>query len=189
LEITKDKISSEITKAKEGSQSAYNFLLNTFWNEVYKFQLKRTNDEYDAEEITIQTFSKAFDKLDTYKDSFRFNTWLITISKNIHIDILRKRASSIRSQITKKDEDQVYRVPDEGPTPEDVLIKKQNLAELLSFIKQLKPHYQEMINLRYFQEMSYKEMEEELNEPMSNVKVKLLRARRLLADIIKNGKE
>jgi len=48
----------------------------------------------------------------------------------------------------------------------------------------LKPHYQQMINLRYFQEMSYKEMSETLGEPMNNVKVKLLRARRLLADII-----
>lgn len=189
LEITKDNILSQIQKAKEGNQSAYNFLLNTYWNEVYKFQLKRTKDEYDAEEITIQTFSKAFDKLDTYKEAYKFNTWLITISKNIHIDILRKRASSIRSQITKKDEDRVYKVPDEGPTPEDALIKKQNLAQLLRYIKQLKPHYQEMINLRYFQEMSYKEMEEELGEPMSNVKVKLLRARRLLADIIQKAEK
>ncbi len=187
MEISKDKIYSEIIKAKEGSQSAYNFLLNTFWNEVYKFQLKRTGDEYGAEEITIQTFSKAFDKIETYNENYKFSTWLITISKNIHIDILRKQASSIRSQIVQKDEDQVYRVPDEGATPEDALIKKQNLAELLSFIKQLKPHYQEIINLRYFQEMSYKEIEEELNEPMSSVKVKLLRARRLLADIIKKS--
>ena len=45
-------------------------------------------------------------------------------------------------------------------------------------------NYQEMINLRYFQEMSYKEMAQTLNEPMSNVKVKLLRARRLLSDLI-----
>lgn len=189
MEITKDTILSQINEARKGNQSAYNFLLNTYWNEVYNFQLKRTKDEYDAEEITIQTFSKAFDKLNTYKEAYKFSTWLITISKNIHIDILRKRASSIRSQITKKDEDRVYRVPDEGPTPEDALIKKQNLAELLRFIKLLKPHYQEMINLRYFQEMSYKEMEEELGEPMSNVKVKLLRARRLLADIIQKAKQ
>lgn len=189
MEITKDKIRAKINKAREGSQSAYNFLLNTYWNQVYKFQLKRTHDEYDAEEITIQTFSKAFDKLDTYKESYKFNTWLIAISKNIHIDILRKRESSLRLQLTKKDEDLVYRVPDESPTPEDALIKKQNLAELLGYIKQLKPHYQEVINLRYFQELSYKEMEVELKEPMSNVKVKLLRARRLLADIIQKAEK
>ena len=184
MEVTTAKVLSEITKAKEGSQSAYNFLLNTFWNEVYSFQLKRTKNEYDAEEITIQTFSKAFDNLHTYKEEFKFNTWLITISKNLHIDILRKKESSIRSQITRKDEERVYKVPDENPTPEDALIKEQNLAQLLRFIKMLKPHYQEMINLRYFQEMSYKEMADQLGESMNNVKVKLLRARRLLADII-----
>ncbi|WP_299214080.1 sigma-70 family RNA polymerase sigma factor [uncultured Dokdonia sp.] len=183
MEINPSTILSEIEKAKEGKQSAYNFLLNTFWNEVYRFQLKRTNDEYEAEEITIQTFSKAFDKIDTFKEQYKFSTWLITISKNIHIDLLRKRESSIRSQITRKEEG-VYKVPDENPTPEDALIKEQNLAQLLRYIKMLKPHYQEMINLRYFQEMSYKEMEQALDEPMNNVKVKLLRARRLLADII-----
>lgn len=186
MEIKPSKILAEIEKAKEGKQSAYNFLLNTFWNEVYKFQLKRTKDEYEAEEITIQTFSKAFDKLDTYKEQYKFNTWLITISKNIHIDLLRKKESSIRSQMTRKEEG-VYKIPDENPTPEDALIKEQNLAQLLQYIKMLKPHYQEMINLRYFQEMSYKEMETALDEPMNNVKVKLLRARRLLADIIQKA--
>ncbi len=113
---------------------------------------------------------------------------MLTISKNIHIDFLRKNASSIRAQIAHRaDEDRVYRVADENPTAEDVLINEQNLAQLLRYIKMLKPHYQEMINLRYFREMTYKEMAKALDEPMNNVKVKLLRARRLLADIIEKA--
>ena len=64
------------------------------------------------------------------------------------------------------------------------MIQEQNLAELLRFIKQLKPHYQDVINLRYFQEMSYNEISETLEEPLNNVKVRLLRARKLLAEII-----
>ena len=56
--------------------------------------------------------------------------------------------------------------------------------QLRNYIKQLKPHYQEIINLRYFREMSYKEMANTLNEPMNNIKVKLLRAKNLLAEII-----
>lgn len=187
MEIKPDRVISEINAAKEGSQSAFNFLLNSFWNEVYGFQLKRTKNEYEAEDITIQTFSRAFDKIDTYKEEFQFNTWLLTISKNIHIDFLRKKASSIRAQLTDRDGDRVYKVPDENPTAEDVLISEQNLAQLLRYIKMLKPHYQEMINLRYFQEMSYKEMAAEVGEPINNVKVKLLRARRLLADIIEKA--
>lgn len=184
MEITSDKIIAEIARAKEGKQSAFNFLLNSFWSEVYGFQLKRTKNAYEAEDITIQTFSKAFAKLETYKEEFKFNTWLISISKNIHVDAIRKKESSIRSKIFDKDGDGLSKVPDVNPSAEDLLIKEQNLAQLLRYVKSLKPHYQEMINLRYFQEMSYSEMSEYLGEPMSNVKVKLLRARRLLSDII-----
>ena len=54
-------------------------------------------------------------------------------------------------------------------------------------IKQLKPKYQEIINLRFFQELSYKEISEKIGEPMNNVKVKLSRARKLLAEIIKKS--
>ena len=78
----------------------------------------------------------------------------------------------------------VFEVADENPTPEDKIITEQNLAKLLKDIKQLKPKYQEVINLRYFQELSYKEISEQIGEPMNNVKVKILRARKLLAEII-----
>ena len=74
---------------------------------------------------------------------------------------------------------------DDSPSPEDKLITEQNLAKLLRDIKKLKPHYQEVINLRYFQELSYAEISQELNESMNNIKVKLLRAKKLLAAIIK----
>ena len=56
--------------------------------------------------------------------------------------------------------------------------------ELLQYIKRLKPPYQDVVNLRYFQEMSYNEISEKLEEPLNNVKVRLLRARKLLAEII-----
>ncbi len=179
------EIKKAIEKAKMNDQIAFNFLLDTFWNDVYGFQLKRTENENDAEDITIQTFSKAFDKIASYNEDFEFRTWLITISKNIHIDLLRKRKSSISNNTTKRDDDEFYDIIDESPSPEDDLITEQNLAKLLRDIKKLKPHYQEIINLRYFQELSYQEISEQLNEPMNNVKVKLLRAKKLLAEIIK----
>ncbi|WP_299891080.1 sigma-70 family RNA polymerase sigma factor [uncultured Lacinutrix sp.] len=179
------EIKEAIAKAKENNQKAFNFLLDEFWDYVYGYQLKRIENENDAEDITIQTFSKAFDKIKTYNSKYAFKTWLITISKNIHIDLLRKEKSSINSRITDHEDDKIYRVLDDSPTPEDKLITEQNLAKLLRDIKKLKPHYQEVINLRYFQELSYAEISEELEEPMNNVKVKLLRAKKLLAAIIK----
>lgn len=179
------EVEDAIKKAKQNDQKAFNFLLDEFWDSVYGFQLKRIKNENDAEDITIQTFSRAFDRIKTYKEQYTFKTWLITISKNIHIDLLRKAKSSINSKITDHEDDKIYKVPDESPTPEDKLITEQNLAKLLRDIKKLKPHYQEVINLRYFQELSYKEISEELEEPMNNIKVKLLRAKKLLAEIIK----
>ena len=177
------EIKDAIKKAKENDQIAFNFLLDTFWNDVYAFQLKRTQNENDAEDITIQTFSKAFDKIDTYNEDYKFKTWLITISKNIHIDLVRKQQRTIRN--TSKDNEEIYlEIIDDSPTPEDKIITEQNLAKLLRDIKKLKPHYQEVINLRYFQELSYKEISEDLNEPINNVKVKLLRAKKLLAAIL-----
>jgi len=178
------EIKDAIKKAKKNDQIAFNFLLDSFWNEVYGFQLKRTENENDAEDITIQTFSKAFDKIKTYKEDYKFSTWLITISKNIHIDLLRKRKISITTHTSEDDEDRVYDIIDESPTPEDKIIREQNLAKLLRDIKKLKPAYQEVINLRYFQELSYKEISAELEEPMNNIKVKLLRAKKLLSEII-----
>lgn len=177
------EIKEAISKAKQNDQIAFNFLLDTFWNDVYAFQLKRTENENDAEDITIQTFSKAFDKIHTYKEEYNFKTWLITISKNIHIDLVRKQQKSIRNT-SKDNDDNYFDIVDDSPTPEDKIITEQNLAKLLRDIKKLKPHYQEVINLRYFQELSYKEISDELKEPINNVKVKLLRAKKLLAAII-----
>lgn len=185
MEVNPELLIQQIDKAKSGNQIAFNFLLDTFWNEVYGFQLKKTQNESDAEDITIQTFSKAFNKIHTFDPSYSFKTWLIAISKNIHVDLLRKQKASIRSQTTSGDHDKVFGIPDETPSIEDILITEQNLAQLLRDIKKLTPPYQEVINLRYFQEMSYKEIAESLGEPLNNIKVKLLRAKRLLAQIIK----
>ncbi|MFD0762691.1 RNA polymerase sigma factor [Lutibacter aestuarii] len=178
-------IADLIEKARKKDQKAFNTLLNTYWSDIFRFQLSKTDNEDEAEDITIKTFSKAFDKIHLYNERYNFKTWLISISKNIFLDHLRKQRTDTIS-INKK-ESEAYKIFDESPSAEDQLIIEQNLAQLLHYLKQLKPHYQEIINLRYFREMSYKEMADKLNEPMSNIKVKLLRAKKLLAEIITNA--
>lgn len=182
------EINAYIEKAKTGDQVAFTYLLDHYWNEVYGFMLKRTENETDAEDIAIETFSKAFDKIAMYNPEFQFNTWLIAIAKNVHIDMLRKKKSTVFVEITDEEDQLAYTIADTTPSVEDALITEQNLSRLLQFIKELKPHYQEVIQLRYFQEMSYQEIAEQLNEPLSNVKIKLLRAKKLLAEIIESKK-
>ncbi|TDD95226.1 RNA polymerase sigma factor [Flavobacterium cellulosilyticum] len=182
------EINLQIEKAKKGDQAAFTFLLNLYWNEVYGFMLKRTENETNAEDITIETFSKAFDKIASYNPEFQFNTWLIAIAKNVHIDLLRKNKSSLFIEISEDDDRKAHNIADTTPSAEDELITEQNLSQLLQFIKELKPHYQEVIQLRYFQEMTYQEIATKIDEPLSNVKIKLLRAKKLLAEIIKDNR-
>jgi len=187
LDKTDLKLQSTIEQAIAGNQIAFSSLLDTFWNDVYGFQLIRTKNENDAEDITIQTFSRAFDKLDSYDSAYEFKTWLITISKNLHVDLIRKRKRNVLDGTDSRNNEAIKKVLDDAPTAEDQLITDQNLTKLLQNIKQLKPHYQKVINLRYFNELSYTEIAKELREPVNNVKVKLLRAKKLLAEIIKSN--
>lgn len=173
-----------IEKAKLGDQVAFTFLLDHYWNDVYGFILKRTENETDSEDISIETFAKAFDKIGTYNNDFQFNTWLIAIAKNVHIDLLRKKKSAHFIEITDQEDQQAYNVADSSTSAEDDLISEQNLSRLLQFIKELKPNYQEVIQMRYFQELTYQEIADKIGEPLSNVKIKLLRAKKLLAAII-----
>lgn len=185
--LAPENISKTIQNAKSGQQLAFSNLLDTFWNDVYSFQLLRTKNELEAEDITIETFSKAFDKINSYKEEFVFKTWLITISKNLHIDLLRKQKRSPENNIfSYQNTTGESEVLDSTPSAEDQLIQQQNLADLLTEIKKLKPAYQKVINLRYFNEMSYAEMALELGEPVNNIKVKVLRARKLLSELIRN---
>jgi RNA polymerase sigma-70 factor (ECF subfamily) len=184
LEINAVLIQKNIEQAKKGDQVAFTFLLDFFWNEVYGYMLKRTENETDTEDIVIETFAKAFDKIATYNPEFGFNTWLIAIAKNVHIDLLRKKKSSLFIDLNEDEDRQAYFVADNSNSAEDELIIEQNLAQLLQYIKQLKPAYQEVIQMRYFQEMSYQEMADQIDEPLNNIKIKLLRAKKLLAEII-----
>ena len=184
MEINAVLIQKNIEQAKKGDQVAFTFLLDFFWNEVYGYMLKRTENETDTEDIVIETFAKAFDKIATYNPEFGFNTWLIAIAKNVHIDLLRKKKSSLFIDLNEDEDRQAYFVADNSNSAEDELIIEQNLAQLLQYIKQLKPAYQEVIQMRYFQEMSYQEMADQKDEPLNNIKIKLLRAKKLLAEII-----
>ena len=151
-----DLLAERIAEAKNGKQRAFSWLLDEFWIDVYNFQLKRVGSEAEAEDITVQTFARAFDKISSFDEQYSFRTWLITISKNIHIDLLRRQSEPILHLDTEEKESK--RIADESPTIEDSLIMEQQFDYLLKCIKQLKDPYRTAIQLRYLQEKSYKEI-------------------------------
>lgn len=172
----------KIKLAKGGDQHAFRYLLEFFWNDVYGFMLQRTQNENEAEDLTIRCFGKAFEKIMTYNEAYGFKTWLTTIAKNLHIDQLRKKSNT--NITTEASQEVAQKIADSAPSPEDDLIRKQRLETLLNTIKNLKPRYREVIQLKYLQKLSIKQMAEKLNSSESTVKVKLMRARKLLAEIL-----
>ena len=175
-------ISVLVQAAKQEDQHAFRQLLDLHWNELYGFMIKRTENENDAEDLCLQAFSKAFDKIETFNNEFTFSTWLTSIAKNLHVDMIRKEKTRLHQSTDVKE---VGRdVIDETLGPEDQLIRSQNLNKLLQQVKSLKPIYRDVIQLRFFQELSHKEIAIQLGLSLSNVKVRLLRAKKLLSEII-----
>ena len=175
--------------AKTNNQKAFGYLFETFRDYLYQYLLKKTGNEDQAEDIAVRTFAKAFDRIETFNPKYTFETWLITISNNIQIDQHRKEKTKNKIDASAYDERVVTQVQDLSPSPEDRLIITQNLSDLLLKIKTLKTGYKTIIRLRYFEELSYKEISDRLELPINTVKVTLLRAKKVLAQKITNHEE
>ncbi len=172
-------INELVELAKKGKPRAQNILLNTYWDNVYYYVFSKIKNENDAEDITIQTFTKAFSKLKLYNPDFDFKTWLISISHNTMIDFLRKNKISLSSDMGF-----ALEIPIEEPSPEEELINKQKINEIKSYLDRLKPNYRKVIELRYLEEKTYKEISNELNLSISNVKILVLRGKKLLFELM-----
>ena len=178
-----------VQNAVAGDQKAYSELMSLYWTSIEKTLSLKLVSKEDVEDLTIATFSKAFDKLDSYDDSFAFSTWIQTIASNNLIDFFRKKnQKTISIDQQKEDEDSNnIDVVDNNLDPENYLIRKQKNKHITGMVHRLKPHYRELIILRYLDEMSYGEISKKLNMPLGSVKAKLFRARDLLLKTLKNN--
>lgn len=180
--MNSQKLQLIIAEAKKGKRQAQNVLMDLYWSNVYNYVYSKIHHENESEDIAIETFTKVFAKLKLYNDDFDFKTWILSIAHNTMIDHIRK--SSILN-ISLDDENRFFEIEEDLPTPEESLILKQDNDAVAKFISQLKPDYKKIIELRYLEDKTYKEIAEELNLSLANVKVRLLRAKQLLQEILK----
>ncbi len=179
-----------VTRAQKGDDKAFAILMNRYRDSIYFMLLKMVNNSSDAEDLTIESFGKAFRNIDLFTPEFAFSTWLFKIATNNCIDFIRKK------QASPVPVDQVYddldsltvNLQSDLPDPEEALINDQKIAVLRKIVNQLKPRYRRLIELRYYKEYSYEEIASELNLPIGTVKAQLFRAKSLLYNIfIKTG--
>ncbi len=173
---------SLIAFAKNKDQKSQTKLINSFWVDVFSFVMKKVQDENAADEITVSVFSKVLAKLDLYDPNFQFKTWVLTIAQNTIIDYWRKK--------NRENEDSTDNFDDFrnqfARSPEELLISEEDQKQILSVVESLDFNYQDIIRLRFFEEKSIKEIAEELNITIANTKVRIMRAKKLLAESLKN---
>ncbi|SFI76335.1 RNA polymerase sigma-70 factor, ECF subfamily [Kaistella treverensis] len=174
---------SLISLAANKNQKAQTQLINLFWVDVFSFVMKKVQDEHVADEITVSVFSKVLSKLDLYDPNFQFKTWILTIAQNTIIDYWRKKS---RENEDSTDNFEGFK-NQLALSPEELLISEEDQKQILASIQSLDANYQDIIQLRFFEEKSIKEISEELNITVANTKIRIMRAKKLLAALLKNN--
>jgi RNA polymerase sigma factor (sigma-70 family) len=173
-----------IVDAKAGNEKAFEQLMKRYHKSVYYLALKMVRNAEDAEDLTQESFAKAFASIGSFDPKYAFSTWLFRIATNSCIDhIRRKRLQTLSiDQGMGNDEGggQMLQIEDQDHNPYDQYLRNQRREYLNLALARLPERYQRLIDLRYYRELSYEEVAEELALPLGTVKAQLHRARELL---------
>lgn len=175
-----------------GDRKAFANLFTRYKDSIYYMILKMVHNRDDAEDSTIESFGKAFSNLEKYTPDYAFSTWLFKIASNNTIDHIRKK----RMDVISLDDDNSNEsmnisntVSSDTPDPEEKFIRDQRALLMREILDRLNPKYRNLIQLRYFEELSYEEIAQQLNLPLGTVKAQLFRAKELLFQVMKGVKE
>jgi len=160
-----------------GETNLFSYFLNRYSNSIYSLILRIVPTKEDAEELTQDTFLKAYRKLDTFKGDCSFSTWLFRIGYNTAISFVRKR----KIIFPVIDENLLANVPDEAvETIFDKDDDESMLQRLEVAIEKLNAEEKALITLFYMEEKPVAELAIVLELNPENVKVKLFRVRKKL---------
>ena len=183
-----------VVKARDNKdERAYADLMAKYRDSIYFMMLKMVKNGDDADDLTIEAFGKAFNRLHQYAPNYAFSTWLYRIATNNCIDFIRKKkmmTMSIDKPVKDSEgEEMSIDLKSSNLDPEEKIIRKQKIRIMREIVDQLKPRYKELVVLRYFRECSYEEIADETELPLGTVKAQLFRAREQLYKLMRNKKE
>ncbi len=170
-----------IDAVKKGNIQAFSFLVEKYQKMVYTLALKLMKKAEEAEEMAQDTFVKAFQKIDSYEGKSKFSTWLYSITYNACVSELRKRRIDFKSlddrQISDDDEQKMHDYYRE--TRKEDQEKYLNLA-----LEKLPEDDQVLVTLYYFENQSMDEISVITGLSVSNIKVKIHRARKRMYQLL-----
>lgn len=177
-----------VQEARGGDQQAFGILLDRYRESIFRTIQRMVSNKEDADDLTIEAFGKAFHKLESYQPRYAFSTWLFRIAINNCIDHIRKKRLQFLSidEPVEQDSEQDFSMNLRSPVlnPEEYVIRQQRLQLMRDTLERLNQKYRLMIELRYFEELSYDEISTELGMPIGTVKAQLHRAREALYELL-----
>ena len=177
-----------ITQARTGDARAFERLMHKYRRSVYYLIFRVVRNPEDAEDLTQETFIKAFGSIARFDPKFAFSTWLFKIATNNSIDFIRrKKMQTLSIDAPSAQEDSpasLLQIVDTALTPNEQMLKKERKEYLQAAIEQLPPRYRQLIELRYYKEYSYEEVTQAMGLPLGTVKAQLHRARELLTELL-----
>lgn len=168
-----------IELALAGDDEAFGHVVESFQGPVFNLCFRLLGDAAEAEDAAQETFLKAYRNFKKYDPSKKFINWILAIASNHCIDRLRKR----RMTLVPLDTLTPWKAPvDRSPTLEGRVVRSESEEEIRSLLHDLGDQDRAAIVLRYWYDMSYVDIAENLGLTESAVKSRLHRARRELAD-------
>jgi len=171
-----------IRAAKQGDEKAFTEMFDTYKLPVYYFILRRVRNETDSEDLTMETFERAFASIKYFIPLVKLNTWLHEIAKNRIIDFVREK-----KRTPEHCEYDLYHCGEtiDNHTPERICIYNQQFTMLQEGIRTLQNEVHKKLMIMYCQGYKMREMAAELKMPMGTVQNYIhrskLKLRRLVA--------
>ncbi len=172
----------------DGSNDAFDALLRRHQVRVYNYILRVVKNEDVANDIFQETFVKAIMtiKQGRYTESGKFLAWISRIAHNLIIDYYRQEKSENLQSADLSGVDILNRKELCEDTIEDVLIQEQILNDVKYLIQELPPLQREVLNMRYYQNLSFKEIAEitnvSINTALGRMRYAILNLRRIAAE-------
>jgi len=161
-----------------GEQDVFAVLVERYKDAVQNLAYRMLGNATEAEDVTQETFVRAFTQLGTYKPVHKFSTWLLSIASHLAIDQLRRRRFLA---LPLEDVPFLEWLPDVGISPEQSALQGEQQDEIQRYLQLLPSKYRAVIVLRYWYDFSYEEIAQALNLTAPLIKARLHRARELLA--------
>jgi len=174
-----------IRRVQYGEVAAFEDLVNAYKQKAYYVALGFVGNHEDALDLSQDAFVKAFKAIKTFDLNSPFFPWFYKIIKNHCLNYIKKNQRVRNDSLEELEEETFAQFEDDKPTPRDMYEESETRINLWRAIDRLKPDFREIIIMKHFHNLSYKEIAEALNIPIGTVMSRLFNARQELRELMK----